>query len=499
MFNLIEDAWIPVGERDVSIREALVCAHELPGWPGGDFGFAEALLRLLVPIVYRVTNMDDEMSDHDFAERQRKLLKEGRFDESRVEDYLAAHFDRFWLTGGPPGVTPFAQDLRLEAVEPHKAAKAVSSWATGNNPLLGPHTRDIELSPEIAAQRLLVLRLYAWGGRCTKHPDLPNKGAYDGAPLRGTMSAHPVGENLAETLVAHLVPLPGGDTKFGKAFWEQPASLANCLDAPSKRAGLLEQITGRQDKTMLWRLDPNGSIAGFTIAAGQGVHKLLFCEDPYILCGLDKEPRKPKQNKAFWRESEALIAPPDSGAREMNSLLLQWATGENSNSYREKRFSWAVVSHLGDKSKDMIWTRHMAPHLLRLFDRSPAQTARSFLTLANSAEETMVKQIAKLWHSTGQMPGKAEGKAAVYAPARAEFWKLAEGDFWEAVTGAATVVSDGDMRKRLRRHALTAFDRTVEHLTRNARTHLSVVDCRRWIEKWERQRESQPHDHEETA
>ncbi|MYA43143.1 MAG: type I-E CRISPR-associated protein Cse1/CasA, partial [Gemmatimonadetes bacterium] len=49
-FNLVDDAWIPIGGREVSLSDALTEAHELPGWPDGEPGFAAVLLRLMAII-----------------------------------------------------------------------------------------------------------------------------------------------------------------------------------------------------------------------------------------------------------------------------------------------------------------------------------------------------------------------------------------------------------------------------------------------------------------
>ncbi|MYJ10924.1 MAG: type I-E CRISPR-associated protein Cse1/CasA, partial [Gemmatimonadetes bacterium] len=62
-FNLVDDAWIPIGGREVSLSDALTEAHELPGWPDGEPGFAAVLLRLMAIITYRVTGLDDETLD----------------------------------------------------------------------------------------------------------------------------------------------------------------------------------------------------------------------------------------------------------------------------------------------------------------------------------------------------------------------------------------------------------------------------------------------------
>ncbi|WP_419927246.1 type I-E CRISPR-associated protein Cse1/CasA [Candidatus Poriferisocius sp.] len=483
-FNLIHDPWIPIGDRQISIREALIDAHNLPGWPGGDFGLAEAVLRLLIPIAYRLTDADQSVTDEDFAAHQASALDTARFHEEAVDRYLDRHADRFWLVGGPEDCHPFGQDKTLESVSPHEAAKAVTVWASGNNAVLGPHFATDVLPEGLAAQRLLVLRHYAWGGLHTKHPVWTKQGKFVGSPLRGTMSVHPVARTFAETLIGHLVPLLGGQTDFGLPFWEQPPPSTTVMPH-AKRAGLLEQIAGRQDKTMLLRTE-EGKITGFTIAEGPGVDRSLFCEDPYLLYGPDGEPRKPKASKAFWRESEALVAKNKDGKNEARAHILEWATGENGGTiYPPGRFSWAVVSHLGDKSKDLIWDRHLVPDLLSVFEPAAALRAREFIHLADEAEKRLTSQIAKLWHQTGQMPAKPEHRFYVYSPARSELWRLAETDFWQVVAGTENTGQQA-IKDRLRGYALQGYDRATEHLSHAPRTLLDVIESRKWLELWER-------------
>ena len=496
-FNLARDPWIPIGNVTVSIRDALATAHELPGWPGGDFGLAEVVIRLLVPMVYRIGGLDNAAVGNDdevFAKEQGALFMQGRFSEADIDRYLNQHIGRFWLLSGPKHSQPFAQDPTLGQVAPHDTAKAVTEWASGNNPVLGPHTDTNDLPLDVAAQRLLVLRAYAWGGLHTKHPVWTGQGKFVGGPLRGTMSIHPVGNSLFETLIGHLLPLPGGATGFGAPFWEQPAP-SNPVAAHRERAGLLEQIAGRQDKTMLLRTDGTGSkITGFTLAEGPGVDRSLFCEDPYLILDTSREPIKPKAGKAFWRESEALLtdATKSPGRRDAQAGILDWAAGENGDLYIKERFSWAVVSHRGDKSKNLEWNRSVAPDLLRIFQPNAARHAREFLHLANEAESLMAKQLAKVWHATDQMPSKPGDKAAVYRPARAEFWKRSAQEFWKAVRDG---LDQQQVKDQLRFHALAGFDLATDRAVRDQRALSSIVESRKWIELWERSKRTPTQDH----
>ena len=487
-FNLLTDPWIPVGSDLVSIEQALAGAHELDGWPCSDPALAEALVRLLVPMVYRITGLDDPSLTRDaFAGRQRELLERGRFKPSSVSAYLARYEDRFWLINPPEGCMPFAQDPALVAVEPHPVSKAVPAWASGNNPALGPHAPSGDITPEAAAQNLLVQRCYSYGGRCTSHPryEGPNPGAFDGAPLRDTVSVHPVGATFAATLAGNLVPLPY-DTGFGEPFWESAADKP--LVPPTARSGLLEQIAVRQDKTMLYRSDDAGAVNGFTIAKGGGVHRRLFCRDPYWLVGEDGEAVKPREGRDFWREAESLLDQGGDGTRASTIEILEWSIGEHGwENYPPTDFAWVAISHRGNQSTNRAWFCSHAPHLRSIFARDAEMRCKEFLSVANEAEHQMAKQLAKVWHSSGLMPSDAGSKAAVYTPARAQFWRLAEADFWE--TARFGVPADG-RDARLRTHALAGFDLATARLLHDRRSHRAVVESRRWLERWNRRQDA---------
>ena len=489
-FNLVTDPWIPVDGGPVSIEQALIDAHQIDGWPCSDPAFAEALLRLLVPMVYRITGMDDpSLSRYGFADRQRALLSAGRFDAAAVKDYLAQHQHRFWIVNPPEGCAPLAQDSALSAVEPKPPSKAVVSWASGNNPLLGPHAPCELLPPAVAAQQLLSLRCYAPGGLPNKHqhPLHPGKGKFVGAPLRRTTSIHPVGANFALTLLGHLVPLPY-DTEFGLPFWEFNVSLSPA-DRYSKRSGLLEQVAMRSDKTMLLWADERGDVTGFVIREGPGVARALFCPDPYLLTDHEGQPVKPQEGRAFWREAEALLGQSDDGRRLGHVPVLDWATSADGGvkCYPLGEFSWAAVSHRGEQSKELAWKCSHAPSLLSIFEPAASPRCREFLAVAADAENQMAKQLAKARHGMDLMPSSRDAKRAVYAPALVTYWGLAEADFWETAAGN---LSSDEMADRMRSHALAGFDVATAPFLRDRRTLSAVVESRRWIERWNLQNNS---------
>lgn len=486
-FSLVDDAWIPIGGREVSLSEALMDAHKLPGWPDGEPGLAAVLLRLMAVIAYRVTGLDDENLDRaQFAERQRQLLSEGQFDAERVHAYLAQHHDRFWLVNPPAGMTLFAQDTSLEDASPHPVAKAVNSWASGNNPALGPHSECAAIPASTAARQLLMQRSYASGGLPDKHrhPRHGRDGKFVAGPLRRTVSLHPVGATLAVTLLGHLVPRPSDGSGFGRPFWEAPPPM-NPVAAHTGIPGLLEQIAGRPDKTMLLTGDMQGSVCGFVARVGPGVDREGLHRDPYLLVDAEREPLKPRAGRAFWREAESLLAQDDQGRRKLSAQVLDWAGGEYGGSlYAPRMYSWAAISHNGDKSKELEWRSSTSPDLISLFDPGTALRVRGFLALASEAEEKMVKQVAKAKHAADLMPPRSQDRAAVYAPARAEFWRRAERDFWDTAAGRLQIET---YTNRLRSHALAGYDTATATLLHDRRTHRFVVESRRWVAAWRRQ------------
>ncbi|MYL03431.1 MAG: type I-E CRISPR-associated protein Cse1/CasA [Acidimicrobiaceae bacterium] len=498
-FNLVDDAWIPIGGREVSLSDALTEAHELPGWPDGEPGFAAVLLRLMAIITYRVTGLDDETLDRaQFAERQKQLLDEGRMDSGRVRQYLTQHYDRFWLLNPPSGLTPFAQDTALASTAPHAAAKAVVSWASGDNPSLGPHGECATIPAAVAARHLLIQRSYAICGTSTPHPVTGHSRGYvQNGALRKTASLHPMGATLAATLVGHLVPRSADGTGFGMAYWEAPPPI-NPVAAHVGIPGLLEQIAGRQDKTMLLRADGNMSVTGFTIAEGPGVDPSLRYRDPYLLVDAELEPLKPRPGRAFWREAESLLAQDDQGKRQLSAAVLDWAREKwTSAIYDPQAFSWTAISHNGDRSKELTWATSTSPDLLHLFESDAAVRANDFLALASEAEERMVNQIAKVYKSPRPsedpygrvclIPHKGrqvyEILDVLCRSARAEFWRRSESDFWDS---ALDRLDTRTMTDKLRNHALAGYDTATAGLLHNSRAHMIAVESRRWVAAWQR-------------
>lgn len=153
-----------------------------------------------------------KMSVGEWAERRRQLLEQpGRFDAGTVDTYFPKYI---WDLFEP--MPPFLRDPRLAAQCERRAGvnKLVFGRPEGNNlAWLGPHT-DTDPQPvpsDQALWHLLIHHYYGASGICSARTiggRRVNKTV--AGPLRSTLSFHPLGRTLYETLLAGL-PKPADD------------------------------------------------------------------------------------------------------------------------------------------------------------------------------------------------------------------------------------------------------------------------------------------------
>ena len=120
-FNLIDEAWIPVidkegSPREVSIREALLNAHEYRDL-GGELATTRfAIARLLLAIIYRA--LDTERLENRWEEDPKEIWEELWHAETLpsepIQQYLDQHAPRFNLTDA---TKPFMQVPNLETAK----------------------------------------------------------------------------------------------------------------------------------------------------------------------------------------------------------------------------------------------------------------------------------------------------------------------------------------------------------------------------------------------
>lgn len=478
-FNLVDDPWIPFPGTDLqSIRSVLLLGHELPGWPSGEPLFPAALLRILTPITYRVCGFDaPNLTAVGHTEQQLKMLSSGRLDAAAVETYLNTWRHRFWLTAPPEGEVPFAQDPEVDLANAAPADKLVINRAAGNNPLWGTQHQG-RLAPSEAARHLLIQLYYSAGGTGAARTG-PGRSYLKGARLRDTFSVHPIGGTFAETLLLHAVPVAAipGDLAAGSPFWETASDAMSVL--PS---GLLEVLAGRFEKAFLLGSE-NGAICSASITEpAAGIAELavtVMAIDPFVVYDMTEQPpkpRKPRAGRAVWRELDNIGLRSDLGGHSLAPALNHVETRLADHPPE----SWTVVTHRGDKSKDIAWDASVLPDVTAMFREAiNLECAAAFLDLATQVRSHLGMLIKRLWAET-----RSDGSAP-YRMIDAEFWGRAEPTFWAAITAEQPDSSnDAPWLRDLVGHAMASFDVTVDPLMADPRAQIAIEIHRQRLSTW---------------
>lgn len=133
-FNLIDEPWVRVLNADgstteVSLRDALVRAHEFIGLGGETQTQNIAVLRLLLAVVHTVFSRMDEngeaapLEDEEMAlDRWAALWENGALPEQPIAAYLDKWHERFWLFHPE---RPFMQAVSAENGTSNDAKKLI--------------------------------------------------------------------------------------------------------------------------------------------------------------------------------------------------------------------------------------------------------------------------------------------------------------------------------------------------------------------------------------
>lgn len=457
-FNLIDDPWIPIGGGDLSIRNALIRAHEMPPWFDSTQPQASAaVVRLLVAIAYRVTGLDAAARDPDrFDEALSEVLCAGRFTDRNVNGYLDQWRDRFWLI--PPdgsNARPFMQDPELDEALTGVPPRGIgaSKLTPDNEPSYRWDNQIVgHLTPAEATRYLLAFMWYGPGGFPDgTHPRHAPGTKWQVSPLRGSASIHPCGDNFFATLLLHLVPADPGATTFssiGIPDWEMDTPPG--ADTPlSPGDGILAHLAGRWGKTAL--LVPAAdhlTIEGVHLATGRRRRDVTE-RDPYVLRWERKDkdkptleiiPFKPRRGRAVWRDLESLRGSTASGAP--TSIVRHIAA---SAEFVDQMRQWVLVTHIHDNAKEVSWSLSRLPWLF-LLDRAAGDRCLEFIQRAEDVAATLnraIKQVADaaIRSQNSQKPLQEVGES--------QFWSSMEDRFAAVLSGtvdsertAAGIVED---------------------------------------------------------
>ncbi|MFJ9597972.1 type I-E CRISPR-associated protein Cse1/CasA [Streptomyces virginiae] len=523
MYNLIDEAWIPVtwaktvsrpdaGDLPdrVGFRRLLLDSHLIEGLAIPEAPAHAALLRVLYALTLRVTSLD-VAGPGDWGERRLEVWDEGHLPEKAITAYLDGLHDRFHLFD-PGNGRPWMQDPRLrEQCDPANTAgvdKLVVTRPSGNNHnwfgRLGMGAPHQPVSAADAALNLLVWHYWGPSGRCSSRKvDGASDANSSAGPLRTALSYHPEGKTLFETVLAGLVrPETTVDRTEDLCPWEQPA-LADPGVAPRPHPGPCSRLTARSQHALLLVPDQNDADRvrdAFITWAYRG--ERLTRDDDYLVWQTSQQgnryPRPADSRRALWRDVDALLLKEPPGVSRPKQPKVFLEAHEVGEGLRVR----ALGFDQDGQAKDNQFVDAATPPVLDLAERSNPARAPAVAKARQLGEmygRRLDRAVKRAWGAYSREP-KAKGKTradAWAAEAAVRYWPGAEAEFWHRFglmdrTGAREDFGfdAGAARKAFLRLAEEAYDAVTYTITGTQRGAAAVFEAR--IELYGRPRKARP-------
>lgn len=446
-FDLTTEPWLPIirhgSLQQVGLRELFSAAHDIADLAIPVPPAASGIWRILYAITARITGLDDTNLDFNTWSRRRNNLitSYSGFDPQVVDAYFdrwASRFDLFHPE------RPWLQDPRLKTQCKNDAGvnKLVFSRSSGNNQVWFDHHHDHKLDPlppSEAAWHLVAQLYYGAPGRCsTREVDGLRKADTQAGPLRGTLSFHPVGETLFQSLLAGLVHPGNLRTHRGGqedlAPWEMD-TLPDPLGSPPIPGGFVSALTNRARHAILLTPDQSGSHvlgARLTWAFRADASEV---EDPYLIHHVagsgDVHARPASNHRALWRDLDALVADgTDTRRARRPRVLLQSSSLPLAvlDALRVRAFGFDQDR----QSKDNGWFVAITPPILKWAQERDPEMARGIARTRLAAEESqrqLSRTLREAWKDFTRQSDKSEGPWVSVATSR--YWPRAERVFWQ--------------------------------------------------------------------
>lgn len=322
MFDVRSEPWLPVLDRDGSVREvglrdAFDRAHELRDLATQTSLEYVAFLRLLVAIVHRALDGPRTLEDG------RSLYKTGRIPEE-VLRYLQDSRgvwdlfdqDRPWLQA-PSAASDAEKDSPLSRLLPWQPS--------GNNPVFWEHVHDNSsqaFTPAQAARALVLVHPYALGGGVARPFNFT-----DGT-ISGSLVCVALGSSLAQTVLLNTVRYAGDEPipRVGDdaPAWERVERIPVKEKTPV--SGYVDFLTLTTRRVLLTR-DPDGLIRRCRYAQGLAPRD-IGARDPFVPYRETKHglvAMRLTADRALWRDLPAIaVGLSDQKTRESTGVL-RWA------------------------------------------------------------------------------------------------------------------------------------------------------------------------------
>ncbi|MFJ8936465.1 type I-E CRISPR-associated protein Cse1/CasA [Streptomyces sp. NPDC102365] len=447
------------GVDDVGLRTLLVDAHRIEDLALPLPLARSALYRDLTAMCARITGLDDpDLPLNDWLEIRRKLLESSDgFDPAAVHAYFDTHADRFDLFGP---TRPWRQDPSLAVQCPKRSGinALVYGRPAGNN-LAWFNASHTDTNPQPLPARealwhLLAYHYYGPAGRCSvRKAGSLSSGQLQAGPLRTTVSFHPRGRTLYETLLLHLVPYRGDgqDPDADACPWEQPHG-PDPVQAPPEITWPGRLLTGRSVHAALLIPDPSGEQVTDAYLTWATQHPALDATDPYLIYDLDpkapaerrRRPRRAEADRALWREYDALLLAGDEkrpGCRPEAFTTLNNVPQAVSAGLRV----WVCGFDQDGKVNNRIWYTGLTPRIwLWAQEHDPVKASR--IAACRDAAETLAAVLHtaadQAWRDTVGLsqhdaPSRRKRRISGWArQALAAYWPRAEQSFWQLIDDA---------------------------------------------------------------
>jgi CRISPR system Cascade subunit CasA len=443
--SVLSGDWVPVtlldsapleirGRSALGLRELLEYAPHIASLAVTSPPALSALYRVLYALAARITRLDREPEDgEDWEQARLDVLVAGRFDLVLLDEYFTRYAGRFGLFDP---ARPFLQDPRLVKQCQKRAGvnKLAVGRPAGNNHSWFGHHRDQFALPVPRRQALLDLLVWLFYGASGKCSARTVGGQTDSntkaGPLRSSLSYHPVGESLFETLIAG-VPHPGGlhEDPDDPCPWERE-------DLPDPRGlmqvrGNCSSLTGRAQHAVLLVPDPSGrEVTDAYITWAHRGDVVGGAPDPYLIWQVSKAEnlyaRRADARRALWRDLDALAFQETADSREVRQPPV----------FAHLPRSGFRVQALGfdqdGQAKDTQFVAGLTPpqfDAVRLRERGQNRLRIASLREAGETMGFRLERAAK--RAWAEYAGVRIAECAWSQQAAARFWPAAEELFWQ--------------------------------------------------------------------
>jgi CRISPR system Cascade subunit CasA len=418
-FNLIDEKWIPCTLRDgraepLSLRDALVGAHEVLETADASPLVTAALHRLLLAILHRNFGPENESA-------WEKLWKAGKFDANRLDEYFRKWRDRFDLFDER---RPFYQSAAVANAKLSPIAKLAHELASGDNATLFDHTCEAfpaPFAPAEAARHLVAHQCFCPGGTVTRRRGEGPSAA--GSPLFKGAIALVRGGNLFQTLMLSLHAYNTSRPFEGRSedlpAWERDSEPASGKRTP---AGYLDLLTWQSRRIWLRPVlvDSTAMVGDAVIMRGSELPEdySLHAKDPVLAFRRNEKSKEGnpwpvlafREGRALWRDSLTLFQ--SVGAESSRPMILDWLNDLATEGIIEygQTLSLDLLGLASERAKLLFWRHERLPlPLPYLNDTALLAGARQALKCAEQAGRALNKAVWTLAKFLLPAPGAASG------------------------------------------------------------------------------------------